>query len=340
MNPFWQYINDRKRWPKFIRRVNVSIRRFKRREVLTFLLFVAIAAFFWTVQSSREESVQDFIVQFQITSQPQDMVFTTHVPTTLRVSLSDTNSKLFNYGYNHRLQTLTVDFERYADAVGDFRISAAELQSLLSEQLMNTTRIVAVSPALIDARFAQTEGRKFIVKTNGSYTPAPDYRMRQVSISPDSVIINAPSSVLDTLSFVVAVDSCHWNLRDTLVQELELELPIGVKATPSKVKVTVPVVQYVEKVFDQIVLQVTDVPKGRQLVVFPYAVQIRCLVDFADYRAITSEMFTASVSYLDITKNIEPGSLSFLPIHIEYHGPTDVVTNIVTEPSKAEYVIE
>ena len=338
MNKFWQKIHDRKNWPKFLRRVNISFRRVRRREVLTFLLCVGIASFFWIVQTAREENVQDFVVTLMVTDQPQDMVFTTHIAKELRVSLSDTNSKLFNYGYNHRLQTLTVDFERYADAVGNFRISAAELQSLLSAQLLSTTRIQSVSPSLIDARFAQTEGRKFPVRSMGKYVPADNHRLHQLSIEPDSVVINAPSSVLDTLQYVYALDSSHWNLRDTLVLDLPLELPIGVKATPSQVRVTVPVVQYVEKVFDEVVLRVTDEPRHHHLIVFPYAVRVTCLVDFANYRTITAEMFEATVSFNDVSKTDEQNP--YLPIRVSYHGPADAVTNITVQPGKAEFVVE
>lgn len=336
----WQQISDRKRWPKLLRKVNVSFRRLKRGEVLTFLLFVAIAIFFWTVQTAREESVRDYVITLEVTDQPQDMVFTTHVPKQLRVALTDTNTKLFNYIYNHRLQTVSVNFERYADAVGNFRISAAELQSLLSAQLMNTTRIVSVSPSLIDARFAQTEGRRYPVKVLADrYQPAENYRLHDIEIIPDSVTINAPSSVLDTMSYVIAIDSMHVGLQDTLRQQLTLDLPIGVKATPAKVHVVVPVVQYVEKVFDQIVVQVIDQPRNHRLVVFPYAVRVTCLVDFTSYREITSDMFSATVSYHDINE-AESTNGHYLPIRIVYNGPQHVVTNVVAHPTRAEYVIE
>lgn len=335
----WQQINDRNRWPKLLRKVNVSFRRIKRGEVLTFLLFVAIASFFWTVQTAREESVRDYVINLEVTDQPQDMVFTTHVPKQLRISLTDTNTKLFNYIYNHRLQTLCVNFERYADAVGNFRISAAELQSLLRVQLMNTTRIVSVSPSLIDARFAQTEGRRYPVRVQtDKYLPAENYRLHDIEITPDSVTINAPSSVLDTMRYVVAIDSMHVDLHDTLCQQLTLDLPIGVKATPATVQVVVPVVQYVEKVFDQVVLQVTDLPQGRQLVVFPYSVSITCLVDFTSYRQITSDMFRATVSYLDIDET--NNTSHYLPIKVEYTGPHQVVTNVAVQPQRAEYALE
>lgn len=325
------------RLPSFVRKVNVFFRRTKRGEVLTFLLFVVLAASFWVVQTSREENVAEYTVVFDIEAQPQDVVFTTHVPQQLKVTLSDTNTRLLNYSYNKRMDSLTVNFERYADAVGNFRISAAELQSLLSEELEASTRIVAVSPSLIDARFAQTEGRKFPVRVTGQYSAADNYRMRPLEVYPDSVIINAPTSVLDTLKYVPTVMSQHTEMRDSLLETLGLELSVGVKATPSRVNVLVPVAQYVEKVFDRIEVKVRDVPRDKRLVIFPYCVRLTCLVDFTSYRDVTEKDFLVSVSYDSIATMKSPDRL---PINVSYLGPKDVTTNISISTTQAEYVVE
>ena len=53
-----------------MRKANILIRRLRRGEVGTFLLFVAIAFFFWIVQTAREESASDFIVKFYVEDQP------------------------------------------------------------------------------------------------------------------------------------------------------------------------------------------------------------------------------------------------------------------------------
>lgn len=321
-----------------IRRVNVLFRRTSREGVLTFLLFVVIAAVFWTVQTSYEESSKEFEVTLLIEGQTQDNVFTTHVPSTLKVTLTDTNAHLFNYSYNNSMVELKVDFDRYADVSGNFRISAAELQSLLRTELKSTTKITAMNPSLIDARFAKTEGRKFPVRLQSEYYLSDNYRMHELTIVPDSVTINAPTAVLDTLRWVFAHTSEHQSpLRDTLNELLKLDLPLGVKATPSEVQVIVPVSQYVEKVLDNIVVQSTDVPKGKQMVVFPYLVKVSCLVDFSCYHALTEEDFLATVSYDSISPNNHPHRL---PITVNYKGDQEVVTNIKVEPNWAEFLIE
>ena len=322
---------------KFIRKANIFIRRMRRGEMGTFLVFVAIAFFFWTVQTAREESASDFIVKFIVEDLPQDMVFTTHVPQELKVTITDTNARLSNYGLNNRLDSLSVNFERYADVLGNFRISAAELQSLLMAGLESSTRVVAITPSLIDAHFAQTEGRKFPVKLGGTYTVADNYRLRTPKIKPDSIIINAPAAVLDTMKWAYAISKGKQNLTDTLEETLSLELPLGVKATPSKVKVLIPVAQYVEKTIGQVEVQVLNEPNNRHLIIFPYSVGLTCLVDFEHYRDITPEDFVVSVNYDSIQGQERQG---IVPIVVRYIGPPEIVTNVRISPRTAEYVIE
>ena len=331
---------NQSKWPVLVRRVNVFIQRTSRTEVLTFLLFVAIAAFFWFVQTRAEVTDSEFTVHLVIRDQPQDKVFTTRVPSELKVTISDTNSRLFNYGFHDRLDTLAIDFERYADAVGNFRVSAAELQSLLREELEGSTKIVSVSPTLIDARFAQTEGRRIPVRLAHHYRIADNHRIRPVLIEPDSVTVNAPSTVLDTMRWVFTMPSGQrvQLLTDTLTEQLQLSLPLGVKATPSHVKVTVPVSEYVQKVFDRLVVRVQGEPEGYRLVVFPYAVRLSCLVDIGTYRTLTDDQFLVTADYRDVPVDVHAGSI---PLTVRYVGAdTTAVTCLTLSPATAEYVIE
>lgn len=322
-----------------VRRVNVFFRRARRGEVLTFLAFAGLAFLFWAQLTLQEQSTQEFIVELHITDQPQDKVFTTHVPTQLRVTLTDNNKQLLSYKYNGTMKELSINFERYADVAGSFRVSAAELQSLLRTELSGSTVISAIFPAPIDARFAQTEGRKFPVRLSNHYLPYDNYRIHTIQIGPDSVIINAPNSVLDTLRWVIAQPSHSSTLlRDTLVETLPLELPLGVKATPDRVTVTVPVSKYVEKVLQNVELTVLNEPRNLHLVVFPYVVQVACLVDFDNYGQISEGDFEVVV---DCPEKIKQGEHGHLPIRVRYKGEDNgVVTNVTVSPLVAEYVVE
>jgi hypothetical protein len=126
-------------------------------------------------------------------------------------------------------------------------------------------------------------------------------------------------------------------MTDTIEEVLSLQLPLGVKATPSKVKLTIPVTQYVEKIMRQVEVQVLKEPRNRHLVIFPYSVELTCLVDFDHYRDITPEDFLVAVNYDSIQGQARQG---MLPITVRYIGPPEVVTNAHISPQTAEYVVE
>lgn len=310
--------------------------RANRGEVLTFLVFVFISIFFWVAVTAYEETASSYRVELRIEGQPQDIVFTTRVPEELRVTITDKNLQHTNYSYKRRLRRLTVNFERYADAMGNFRISGAELQSLLRNELVSSSQITSISPSLIDARFSVTQGRRIPVRLNATYLPADNHRSRPAVFEPDTVIINAPSAVLDTLSYVATVRSQHYDITDTLSETLALDLPLGVKATPAHVQVTVPVTQYVEKVFDHLPIHVMGAPDGKRITVFPYQARLTCNVDFGHYRDLNDDDFALSIHYDDITSD----TLRLLPLRVEYLGPSDVVTGIAVSPQLVEFVIE
>lgn len=320
----------------FRRRVNIFFARQSRKEVLTFLCFVVIASFFWIFESAYEETTSTYKVEFLINNQPSNIVFTTLVPETFNVTIKDINLRHFSYYYKRRHRTLQVDFTRYADALGNFRISSAELRALLQTELQTSTQIVAVAPTLIDARYAITEGKKVAVILDGTYAAAPNHRCRAPQLLPDSVIIHAPSAISDTLSGIHTHPIAFSNLTDTLQTQLSLRLPLGVKSTPGDIRLTIPVSQYVEKTFIDIPITSRDVPDSLRLTLFPATATLTCLVDLQFYRQITADIFDLTVSY----DSIHSTSQRYISVTPSHHYFTDNISNIRIKPDSVEFVIE
>ena len=87
----------------------------------------------------------------------------------------------------------------------------------------------------------------------------------------------------------------------------------------------------------QVEVQVLNEPGNRHLIIFPYSVDLTCLVDFEHYRDITPEDFLVAVNYDSIQGQDRQGKL---PITVRYIGPPEIVTNVQITPKTAEYVVE
>lgn len=325
------------RLPKSIQRVIDTLPTISRRDVMTFSIFVVVSFVFWIARSAYEQSDSTYEVEFRIENTPAGAVFTTHIPSTLKVTLYDNNIHLMNYGKSSSFRRLTVDFNRYADVAGNFRISGAELQSLLLNELSSTTQITAISPALIDARYALTEGKKVPVRLQAKLSTQGDYKDFPAELTPDSVLIHAPSSILDTLCQI----NTEWleakQLKDTLCCKVAMQLGVGVKSTPDSIQVLIPVMQYVSKVFPDVAIKVKGIPEDKRLILFPRQVELKCLANFSHYDRFTADDFTLSVSYDSLKNN---PSRQFLPIDIYTPLSSAEVYNIQLSVDQVEFSIE
>ncbi|MBO6012730.1 MAG: YbbR-like domain-containing protein [Bacteroidales bacterium] len=323
--------------PREIKKFVSTLPTISRRDVLTFSVFLLVSAFFWLAQSAYEQSDSTFEVALHIENQPAGAVFTTHVPKSLKVTLYDNNIHLLAYGKNNRLQSLTVDFDRYADIAGNFRISGAELQSLLLNELSSTTQITAISPALIDARYALTEGKKVPVVLNADISTRGNFRDFEPILSTDSVLVHAPGYILDTLQFVQTELLSGSDLTDSVQTRVAIQLGMGVKVSPDSIDVTIPVIQYVEKIFPETDITASGVPSGKRLVLFPRKAQVRCLVNFTRYNRISADDIRLSVSFDSLRKHPE---LESLPVNLSTDLDETDVYGIRFEPKTVEFSIE
>ncbi|MBQ0056958.1 MAG: hypothetical protein KBT20_04800 [Bacteroidales bacterium] len=326
------------RVPDYIRKVFDTLPNINRRDVVTFLVCLLVSAFFWVAQSAYLKSDKTITVALRIEGQPEDAVFTTHVPSQLKVTLYDNNIHLLKYSSKSSgVRLLTVDFGRYADVAGNFRISGAELQSLLLNELSSTTQITAISPALIDARYALTKGKKVPVALQSNITMHGNFRDFTPSITPDSVLIHAPNFILDTLSCVYTEPLMAMDLQDTLTSRVPLVLNVGVRATPDSVDVLVPVNQYVEKRFESVPIRVNGLPSDVQMVLFPHTVSMTCLANFRNYNKFTADDFVFSVSYDDVRAD---QSRQYLPVSFQTLLSDMEVYGVRFEPHEVEFSIE
>lgn len=304
--------------------------------MMTFSVFVAVSLLFWLVRNFNEPVDKIYNVVFKIEHVPTDAVFTTHVPNTIKVKLYDTNSKLSSIG-NSNFRQVTVDFNRYADVAGFFHISGEELKALLLNELPSTTKITSINPALIDARYAHTQGRKVPVHLSASYQTENNFKDFAPQLTPDSVLVHAPNYILDTLKYIEAELIVTQPLKDSIKSRVSMKLPLGVKTTPDSIYVVVPVSQYVNKTITKIPIEVTDLPAGKKLILFPRDIEIRCLANFNHYNQYSRDDFQLTVSYDSLQAN---PSRQYLPVKLQTRLSSVDIYNIQLSTTLVEFTLE
>jgi hypothetical protein len=123
------------------------------------------------------------------------------------------------------------------------------------------------------------------------------------------------------------------NVKDSIVQEVEL-LPVKKFLFPTnKVKVTIPVEKYTEKILN-IPIDAENAPDNYDIKTFPGYVTLSCWVSISNYDNLKPYMFRASVDY----KTLVESNQNKLKVNLTKIPPN--IQNVRFHPKSVDYIIE
>lgn len=272
------------------------LRRVWNRQFWTFLFFLALSAGFWVFQSLGETYEQEFDVPLELRGVPAGVVFTSDLPSSVRVTLRDKGTALINYKYGDKLPHLVLDFSTYANGEGRVRVLSSELIRQLRGGLPQGTAVVALKPDTLVFYYNHGRSRRVPVRLSAPVSAAAGYSIAGVSLQPDSVTVLATNRVLDTLQAAYVDASDLQELVDNVRRKADFRKIPGAKFAPAQAVVKVGVDRLVEKT---LVIPVTGVnlPEGVELRTFPAQVEVTFQVGMDRYRSMTADGFKVVVDY-------------------------------------------
>ena len=108
------------------------------KDILTFLMFVALSFLFWMMQSLGEDMNTVYRIPIKYTNIPDNTIITCDLPTSVTVHLRDEGAVLMNYSLEG-IPALEVDFRQYANDRNAFILTSEEIKNLVTKNLRNTT---------------------------------------------------------------------------------------------------------------------------------------------------------------------------------------------------------
>ena len=111
------------------RTVSEALRTSKGRNILTFLVFLAISAVFWLLLALNDDVQQDYNIPVQLEGFPEDVTLLSGYNTTLSVAVKDKGSSLMKYEFGNN-PTMKLNFDDFINT-GDtvLTIRASQLNS-------------------------------------------------------------------------------------------------------------------------------------------------------------------------------------------------------------------
>lgn len=321
-----------KEWINTILKWWIKIRNSSRfRSLLTFAVFVGIAALFWLIMTLND-SVQDgCIVNVRITNKPDSVTFISEVPKSIHVEVKDKGSSLMRTMWM-KTPTLNLNFRDLAEH-GQLICSRTDMMAALKETFGINATILSCSIDSLRLVYTDRPGKSIPVVVAVSASARAGFTVYGLPVAdPTRVTAYGPREILDTLTRVFTKAYRESDLSESKQFLSDLRPISGVRLIPSKVQVNVNVEPLVAK--EEIVGVVAEnVPSDENLLLFPSTVRVSYYVPMSEF-SDEKKVVRVVVDYNELANHMGER----LPLRIEKVEGVNVV-NPKLHSDSVEYTL-
>ena len=303
------------------------------KEFLIFLFFLSVSGLFWLVITVTETYEREFSVPLRLVNVPKDIVVTSEVDDTVKVTIRDKGYILLAYKYTLTDDPISIDYKLHAPKDEKSTVSTSELQKLIYQQLSKSSRIISLKPDRLVYYFTRGKSKTVPLRLNGRIVMGQSHYVSRIVFSPERVDVYARKSLLDSIHYAFTENMVISNLTDTIVRTVTLKKVLGAKFVPSEVKVTI-YPDILTEAHVEVPITAVNMPAGKTLRTFPSRVKVLFVTGVGNVRNISANQFRVEADYSDIEAHpSEKCSLSIV-------GIPQGVRNPRLEISEVDYLIE
>lgn len=303
------------------------------RNLPVFLIFLGLSAIFWFLQTIQENTEVTLSYRLIIEDMPNDVVFTSDMPSEINVSYSSKGWNAFYYKFMRNEEPeLVVNFKDINQKSGKITIDANTLRRAILRKKPQGMTYKSSSPGKIETFYSNGQHKRVPVLFNGHVTTTAGRYQCGTIILPDSVDIYAPKHIYGSINNIKTENVTYTDLEDTLQTRLALLVPRGAKAIPDSVDVNICVDIFTDKTLQATVYS-ENVPHNKLIRTFPLKVNITFLVSATLYNDITADDFLLVIDYNELKNDSKR-----CRVHVR-QKPSGI-RNLRISPETIEYIIE
>lgn len=270
------------------------------REFLTFFFFLVLSTIFWLMTAFNETYEREIGVPAYLVNIPKNVVVTSDMEDTVRVTVRDKGFALLAYTYGEGIRPINVNFQSAITRQSGYGVvSSQELMKMINQRFSGSSKIVQVKPDRLDFHYNYGLSRQVSVKMSGHVVPGKSFYLARTRFWPEKVTVYGSKQALDSLRFVKTVPINITNFNDTVLRTVALETIKGVKIVPNTVRIGLyPDILTEENI--EVPITAINMPEGKVLRTFPQRVTVNFIVGASMFRSISPEQFAVVVDYNEI----------------------------------------
>lgn len=270
------------------------------REFLTFFFFLVLSTIFWLMTALNETYEREIGVPAYLVNIPKNVVVTSDMEDTVRVTVRDKGFALLAYTYGKGIRPINVNFQSAITRQSGYGVvSSQELMKMINQRFSGSSKIVQVKPDRLDFHYNYGLSRQVSVKISGHVVPGKSFYLARTRFWPEKVTVYGSKQALDSLRFVKTVPINITNFNDTVLRTVALETIKGVKIVPNTVRIGLYSDILTEENIE-VPITAINMPEGKVLRTFPQRVTVNFIVGASMFRSISPEQFAVVVDYNEI----------------------------------------
>ena len=302
-----------------------------KRDILTFLLFLVLAACIWYGHAMHSVRNTRVPVLIQYTGKPSAIGLADGgLPDTVMIEVRDAGSRL--NAYHKESLRLTIDLHPYIHGEkGTIHVPSDALRRSISDILQGTSRLIETSPEELRCAYFTEQEKSVPVFSRCEITPAVEYQMvGNPSLSRTRLKLFGQDKTLQKIDTVYTERMRFEQLCDTTMLRVALDIPQGVRAETDSVDIRVITERFTEKKFI-VPIHLTGVPDGRRIRLFPPEVEVTVRVGMAHFAQVQP-------NDVHVTCRYSPEREDKLDVELSYTNP--FITAAWVYPGVVEFLVE
>lgn len=307
------------------------LRRIRLADVLTFLLFFALAAVIWYGHAMQSVRNTHLPVHIHYTGKPHSIGLGGEgLPDTVIVQIRDAGKRLNTY-LEEPLH-LTIDLRTYIHgSKGTIRIPSDALRRSISDILQGTSNLISTSPEEIVCPFFTEETKIVPIALNCEIGLAQEYQLvGSPKLSQKEIKLYGQEKILQAIDTIRTQHMVLNDLNDTTDVRMDLVIPEGVRSDTDHIQVCIMTERYTEKKFT-IPLQAHNIPEGYRIRLFPQEVEVSLRVGMNHFEDVQAKDIQAICTYSADRKDK-------LVVELQYTNP--YITAAWAYPGVVEFLLE
>lgn len=200
--------------------------------------------------------------------------------------------------------------------------------------LTSTFRVLEIAPATIEFEIDRIIAKKLFIKYDLKIEFKEGFGIAsEISIKPDQIEISGSEKQLRNIDTIKTEFRELKDLSEPVSINLDLVGIDGATFSETKCKVEFDVQKIVDKSFDDINVEVRNVPSSKELILFPGKISVVLKGGINKLGKLTKDSILAYIDYWDVLRNEEEGIEPIIKI------PSST-TMVDLKPKKLEYIIK